>query len=235
MFKKFLLTLGLILFCGLFFFYSAAAQGTPPTPTPTIEPTVIALQQQVEALSTQVAGFEAQIDLKEQSLQLDATRQMLPYQTWAAIIAILATVFGISSPFVVYRYLSQKFQKQLDRAVYKSDPTYYPIFIPGNNFSREEKRLRQLGFRNLRPYVSLTSAQLQGIVIYSAKDLHDVEVLSAFVKDNSADAKKVAFVIYAQYIPGGVEAMGEFDGFSFANHPVTIASQVYALVRGMKK
>ena len=239
MFRK--LSVGLVIFLGIGTFLMVLtpvkAQGTSvPTPTATIDPAVVQLQQQVQSLSTQVANAEQQLDLKKETLQLEATKQMLPYQSWATVIAILATVFGISSPLVVYRYLSQQFQKRLDEAIYRADPTYHPIHIPAVDFEKEEKRLQALGFKNLMPYASLTDRQLSGIVVYAAKDLPDVKNLAKFVKDKKADAAKVAFVIYASgFIQGGIEAMEPFDGFSFANHPVTIASQIYALVRGMKQ
>ena len=234
MFRKFAVVMTILASLSLFItFTSVQAQGTnQSTNTPTPNETVAALETQVQALSTQVAYMEKQLDLKEQALQLDAKKELIPFY----VVSVFIALAGLSSPYVVYKYLAGKFQKQLDQAIYHADPTYFPIYFPSVGFDHEKKRLQSLGFKNLHPYASLTQQQLSGVVIYAARDLGDIETLADFIKDKKADSAKVAFVIYTSGpIKGGVEAMEPFDGFSFANHPVTIASQIYALVRGMKQ
>jgi hypothetical protein len=241
MFKKFLLTLGLILFSGLFFFYSAAAQGTPPTPTPTIEPTVVALQQQVEALSTQVAGLSDSTVKNKQAIG-DLQEKYLPISIALASLGLLGIpVVGIG----LINYWKNLQKKMLDEAFYKVDPPHYPIQIPASRFDEGKKRLQNLGFRDLREYTFLDEPQTRGIVIYQitmsmGKEtaLADLRAFESFItsmkKAQKLNPKEVAYVVYLEgRLDEASSLPGLFENIVLANMPVALATHIYALARGL--
>lgn len=243
MFKNIALALGMVLFSGLFFFYStpAVAQGTPPTPTPTIEPTVIALQQQVEALSTQVAELSDSTAENKQSIG-DLLEKYLPISIALASLGLL----GI--PVVVIgliNYWKNLQKKMLDEAFYKVDPLYYPIQVPATHFDEGKKRLQNLGFRDLREYTFLDEPQTRGIVIYQipmnmGKEtaLADLRAFETFIttmkKSQKLNPKTVAYVVYLEGRLDEASGLpGLFENIVLANMPVALATHIYALARGL--
>jgi hypothetical protein len=212
------------------FAFVQPAQANTPSPTPTPNPTVESLEQSVGALSTQVANFETELDLNQQALEIKRKEELIPVWVAGAILA----VFGISSPLVIARHLRKKIEERLDAAIYRADPTFFPIYIPKNNFSSEKERLKTLGFRTLRSYTMLSEIKPNSIVIYSAKSIEDIQNLVAFINQNELQKDQFAFVIYtSNYIEGADMIYDEFINSTLANNPVTMATHIYALARGL--
>lgn len=220
--------LGIVVLLLFAIFQPVLANTTAPTPT--LNPTVEALEESVDALSTQVANFETELDLNQQALEIKRKEELIPFWIGGAILA----VFGISSPLIVARHLRKKVKEHLDAVIYRADPTFFPIYIPKNNFSSETERLKTLGFRTLRPYTMLSEIKPNSIVIYSAKSIEDIENLVAFIKHNELQEDQFAFVIYtSNYIEGADMIYDEFINTTLANNPVTMATHIYALARGL--
>lgn len=234
---------------------SVRAQGTTPTATATPTPTIVALEQKITALETETSLLNERKDVDKQSLQNDVQNALIPIVIWAAILSALGVSAAVGT-FAWVRNFSEKTKKQveeethqkLDQAFYNADPLYYPLYVPKIGFEIETKRLRKLGFKDLREYNGLRPAILNGIVIVRVpgenfKDDHQdkadaesaLKTLEDFMIENKAADKNAAFVLY---ITGGMLAKAnnltaKYDNIVIANMPVTIAEHVYALVRGL--
>ena len=144
--------------------------------------------------------------------------------------------------------MEEETRKTLDQAFYNADPLYYPLYVPKDGFESEIKRLRKLGFKDLRKYGGLNQGILNGVIVvripgenfrenreeqnYAESALN---TLQAFMTEHNASEKKAAFVLY---ITGGTlskasELTAKYDNVVIANMPVTIAEQVYTLVLGL--
>lgn len=220
------------------------------TATPTLS--VVELQETVNALSTQVAYQATQVGLNKEAVEVQSIKDLIPL---IGLMGALSLV-GLASPFVAAQVVKSETKKQLNKAMYKVDPTRFPIHVPQNGFESEKLRLKRLGFKNLRPYMGLGSSQLDGIVIFVArldsveetdseklKDIKrtsaDIVNLGGFIRDNNADPSKLAFVIYTkEQIPLYVfqsEIPASFDTIVYANSSVTIAMHIYSLARLLMK
>lgn len=159
----------------------------------------------------------------------------------AGVIAVLGLAFGFSSPFILYRWARERTKKEMDQAIFRANPTRLPIYVPRLAFENETRRLRQLGFRVLRPFTTLDEVQLGSVVVYKAKDLAEIIELEEFLKEKLSQDKtwkpeQIAFIIYSpKYIDKGEEIYKAFDNVTFANNPVTVATHIYALARGLIK
>jgi hypothetical protein len=209
--------------------------------TPTVDPTLVKLQQDVTMLSTEVAFQEKQVELYKQAVEIDSLNKVTSILIGGGIISACLVIFGITSPFVAYRWAEKEMKKRLDAAMYRVDPTYLPIFIPQNGFEIEETRLVELGFANLRKYVTLTETGDNGIVIYKVKpdvDNHksckDLEALAIYLVNEKVNARQKAFLLYTpeRIDPVALSVLPkEFDSIVFANSPATLAMHIYSLAR----
>ena len=231
----------------------AAAQ-TQPTPTP--DPEILRLQLEVEAL-------KAQMEVYRQAAEFQAMKEVQPFVIFSLVFTAIAAITGVGAAAVfglAWRAVGRgkkeisnelektkaevdtTIRKQLNTAIYRVDPLYFPVHIPGERFETERKRLEYLGFAALRPYTSLSDRLRQGIVVYqpdAENPVPDLETLIAFMQDERqpADPEKVGFVIYHTRIPPDT-VKKLFDAFpgsvTIANNAVTVASAIYAVARGLK-
>lgn len=145
--------------------------------------------------------------------------------------------FGLSiwgSIKLIGLYVKKRFEKEIDKAIYKVDPTYLSIKIPSSDFDHESKRLKKLGFRNITTYTSLDDSCLLGCVIYKADNTSEAEVLKNFIVDKTPDQYKVGYVLYTRdRIDHGL--FKDFNNITFANSPITLINAVYAVARGTIK
>ncbi len=153
------------------------------------------------------------------------------YFTW------ILGIFGISIWGVIKLiglYVKKRFEKEIDKAIYKVDPTYLSIKIPAADFNHESERLKKLGFRNIATYSSLDDSCVSGCVIYKADNTSEAEVLKKFIVDKSPDQYKVGYVLYTR---GRIDQdlFKEFNNITFANSPLTLVNAVYAVARGTIK
>lgn len=213
--------------------YDVLAQNAPTlTPTVTPNPTLVALQAQVDSLIAQIDILESRVDLNKQAMEIQTAKDMFPILISMGVTAIVGAGIGLSSPFLIRKWVREKTEKQLNAAMYKADPTYLPISVPAQGFEIEKKRLKKLGFRALRTYAMLTPAQSRGIVVYLAESKDDMDTLGHFIEDQELNPDQVAFVVYTQErIEGANEIVCTFGSIVFANSPVTIATHIYALAR----
>jgi len=230
---------------------AAHAQGSGPTTTP--DP-VIALETQVSAQSTEIALFNDRMDLHQERVEIDVDKRLQPYLIGGAILVALASLAGVTSwanfktkahellkqSDMRYEELAKqaglRAEERLNAAIYRADPTYLPIHVPAANFSDEVRRLRLLGFQNLKPYSSLTTKQTSGIIIYSASDAQDIQALEHFILDFQLRPDQAALIIYTPgRIEGGEKIYKAFDNVTFANNAVTVATHIYAVARGLTK
>jgi hypothetical protein len=233
-----------------------SAQGNPSaTPQPTVNPTIVALEERIKTLEIDVQTLQKQRDAESLALQLQIQKALLPVYIGGLILIAfgISTVWGLMS---AYRNFTEKTKKQLeedtykklDQAFYNADPLYYPLYVPASGFDLEIRRLKKLGFKDLRKYGALREGILNGVIVVripgenfrnnSEDQDHAETALKAFEKfvvETKANEKNVAFVLY---ITGGQldrasEVVAKYDNVVIANMPVTVAGHVYALVRGL--
>lgn len=231
------------------------ARAQAPGATP--DPTIVALQEQVDHLSTRVADFEMKVDLNQQSLENKTFEQFLPLLIWSSVVAVIAIIFGVASPLILLQRANERTRQQLDRAnertrqqldqadervkqvldqaVYRADPTNLTIHVPQDDFTAEATWLERIGFHKLRSYKeieALTGDQLDGVVIYPARNIDDVRRLAKHIQSNHVGARQAAFIIYTGgRIENGEEIYQTFRGVTYANNVVTIAVHIYSLAR----
>lgn len=145
--------------------------------------------------------------------------------------------FGLSiwsSIKLIGLYVKKRFEKEIDKAIYKVDPTYLSIKIPSSDFDHESERLKKLGFRNITTYTCLDDSCLSGCVIYKVDNTSGAEVLKNFIVDKTPDQYKVGYVLYTRdRIDHGL--FKDFNNITFANSPLTLINAVYAVARGTIK
>jgi len=229
------LTLLTFLTVGLLSF-APATPAQVETPTPTPDPTLAALETQVNGLSTQVAYFETEVSLNKEAVKVQAQKDFMPYFIAALVAGAVGAYFGITSPREAERRLKEKIEEQLDKAVFRVDPTLFPIYMPRSGHDPEITRLRRLGFEEIRPYSDLEDVKPGSIVVYPAKDLDDIDTLASVIQARGWKPDQFAFIIYTPgRIEGGEKIYKTFDNITFANNTITIATHLYALARGMSK
>lgn len=231
----------LILLLWSFLALPRAARVYAQDPTPTPDPTIVALEAQVSTLSTQVANFETQVSLNKEAVRLETMKELNNILIAAGSIAVVGFAFGLSSPFILYRWARERTKSEMDKAIFRANPTRLPVYVPHSDFEGETRRLRRLGFRVLRPYTTLHEVQPVSIVIYRAKDLSEIKELEDFLREKKEKDEKwkpdeMAFIIYtSKHIQGGDEIYKVFDNITFANNTITVATHIYALARGLIK
>lgn len=213
---------------------TASAQAPAPTSTP--DPTLVALEGQVSVLSTEVALLNAKVDLNKEAVQVQASKELLPWFAAAAALAILGIV-SIASPLLFARAAAKRVEdrtnERLDKAIYRADATYQLIHLP---YDRQDlfQRLSRLGFERINFYrpTALTKHQLEGIVVYPATTEQEVQDLEHFIKKESADPAKVAYIILT---PGRLNSMSSLsDHFPMAvsaNYTSTLTMHVWTMAR----
>lgn len=131
-------------------------------------------------------------------------------------------------------YVKKRFEKEIDKAIYKVDPTYLTIKMPSSDFDHESERLKRLGFKNIRTYSCLDDSCLSGCVIYNAHNVSEAEVLKNFIVDKNPDQYKVGYVLYTRdRIDPGL--FKDFNNITYANSPLTLINAIYAVARGTIK
>jgi hypothetical protein len=131
-------------------------------------------------------------------------------------------------------YVKKRFGKEIDKAIYKVDPTYMSIKAPASDFDHESERLKKLGFKNVTTYSFLDNSCLSGCVIYSAHNVSEAEVLKNFIVDKNPDQYKVGYVLYTRdRIDPSL--FKDFNNITYANSPLTLINAVYAVARGTIK
>ncbi len=131
-------------------------------------------------------------------------------------------------------YVKKRFEKEIDKAIYKVDPTYLPIKMPSSDFDHESERLKKLGFKNIKTYSCLDDSCLSGCVIYNANNISEAEVLKNFIVDKKPDQYKAGYVLYTRdRIDPSL--FKDFNNITYANSPLTLINAVYAVARGTIK
>lgn len=131
-------------------------------------------------------------------------------------------------------YVKKRFEKEIDKAIYKVDPTYLQIKMPSSDFDHESERLKKLGFKNIKTYSCLDDSCLSGCVVYNAHNTSEAEVLKNFIVDKKPDQYKVGYVLYTRdRIDPGL--FKDFNNITYANSPLTLINAVYAVARGTIK
>jgi len=126
-----------------------------------------------------------------------------------------------------------KSEKNLNKLLEKFDLTNLPIYIP-----KEQGNLRRrLELSDLRhdEYTSLDKLpSTSGVIVVRIDSIQDQEIFRDFVKKNSPDPQKTAFVLFAN--PNAVEAetFGCYDNLVAANFPPTVVSNILAIGRGLQ-
>lgn len=253
-----ILVITMLLFGGVVFLSVAnpvSAQTTPPTATPTPNPTVVALEERIHDLENEVNLLNQQRETDKQSLEVENQKLLLPVYVWLAILSALGVSSAVGAWAWIRKFIEdtkkqaeEDIRKTLDKAFYNADPLYYPLYVPMNGFETEVKRLRKLGFRDLREYGGLREAILKGVIVVRipgdnfSKNQQDVDHAEAalgafenFVIENNAHQKAVAFILYITggHLQKANELTNKYDNVVIANMPVTVAGHVYALVRGL--
>ena len=131
-------------------------------------------------------------------------------------------------------YVKKRFEKEIDKAIYKVDPTYMSIKVPSSDFDHEAERLKRLGFKNVTTYSFLDNSCLSGCVIYNVNSTSEAEVLKNFIVDKKPDQYKVGYVLYTRdRIDHSL--FKDFNNITYANSPLTLINAVYAVARGTIK
>lgn len=131
-------------------------------------------------------------------------------------------------------YVKKRFEKEIDKAIYKVDPTYLPIKIPSSDFDHESERLKKLGFKNIKTYSCLDDSCLSGCVIYNVNNTSEADILKNFIVDKNPDQYKVGYVLYTRdRVDHGL--FKDFNNITYANSPLTLINAVYAVARGTIK
>jgi hypothetical protein len=224
--------------------------------TPTLDSTITALERRVFELEASDKVANEQNAADKQSVENEIQKGLLPVY----IVGIIFAALGISSAVGVWIWIrnfikktktqvEMEMREKLDQAFYNADPLYFPIYVPNDDqFKIERKRLKKLGFRDLRPYGGLSEGILDGIVIIripgnnfgEKEDCIQAESalksLEDFMLKHNTESKKVAFVLYISgsgRLPMANHFASKYDNMVIANMPVTIAEHIYALVRGL--
>jgi|GEM_PF-3500959 len=253
-----ILVIAMLLFGGVVFssvLNPVSAQTAPLTVTPTPNPTITVLEERVKALEADVKLLNERKDLESETLKLQAEKQLLPIYIGGIILGALGLSTAIGSWLAYKNFtegtrkeLEEKTRKTLDKAFYNADPLYYPVYVPDNGFETEIKRLKKLGFKDLRRYGGLSPGILNGVIVVRVpgENFRDnreeqtyaesaLSALQDFITEHKADEKNAAFVLYITggNLPKVSELAAKYDNVVIANMPVTIAEHVYALVRGL--
>ncbi len=217
---------------------TAAPTSAPPTAVPP-DPTVVFLQQQVDTLATRVTILDDKVDVHKGKIEWEALKYLFPFLATAAIISAVAVYFGFSAPRkfrdkcqAMIDTAVEQTREKLNQAIYRVDPTNQVIHVPADRFDTEGNKLRSLGFIGLRPYGALGKAQLEGIVIYRADTIEDIDLLLSFIEKEQAQPEKVGFVVYApEEIPDGTRISRRFGNATLTNSVVPMVGHIYNMAR----
>lgn len=256
--KRLRLSFAVFVFVGLVFlssqFNPVSAQANPSA-TPSPNPTIVALEEKIKTLEDDVKLLNDRKDLENEKLKLQTEKQLLPIYIGGVILGALGLSTAIGS-WAAYKNFTEKTRKELeektrktlDQAFYNADPLYYPLYVPDQGFETEIKRLKKLGFKDLRRYGGLSQGILNGVIIVripgeNFKESEEEQVfaesalntLQDFMSEYKTDEKNIAFVLYITggNLPKASELTAKYDNVVIANMPVTVAGHVYALVRGL--
>ena len=235
---------------------SAQAQGNE---TPTPNPTIIALENQIATQEAQIEELRDQItDEKGDREYFDRDIQWqfgIAGTISTAIIALLAFL-GISNIKDIRTKIGEmtdswfekieiewekRSQVLLDEAIYKIDIGNLPIYLPINEGMESIFRLlKQRRFSNTDFYESLDEFS-EGIFILSLKNKNKkqqkelLDKFTSFIDENNPNSKEIGYIIFA---PKGIivpkEVMDCYENLVTANYPATVLSMVFVIARGLE-
>ncbi len=252
LFFLFALTLtGVVLAFAAFFWgwkYAPAYQSLPQNIQPASTPA------DVGELTTRVESLEAIHDQNLKAFQWQLDQKLFILGSIAVFISFLAGFLGYKTYDGLDRVIKEKVNSSLEKALYQLDPTYLPIHIykgrVRRNLKKGEKprtaardslpdvvrRLELTGLLNVGEITYLDKVTQTGITILPIDDEADEDEFIKFIKGGKVklDPEEAGFILYA---PRGYEikkAQTAFENTTIANMPVTVASMVLVVGRGLK-
>jgi len=216
----------------------AVAQSTVGA-TPTPDPTLVSMQDTIDAMGIQIAILESEVSLYKQAAEIQSIKDFAPTFVILLMVAAIGIAFAVISPLIMLRWAKDKIEKSLDAAIYRANPTFFPIYIPNQDFENETRLLKKLGFRKLKAYnPPILDVKPNSIVIYPAKSIDDIDALIDFMSEKqlTRESSQFAFIVYTKgRIEDGDKIYQAYDLITYANSPVTIVTHIYALARGLMK
>lgn len=151
---------------------------------------------------------------------------------YIGIIIALAVFLGFAGFKSLIKGVSSKMRKEINKAIYRVDPTYMEIKVPNSDFDEEFNRLKRLGFGNIKKYNFLDNSCLTGCVIYKIKDDSELDVLKKFFEDKKPDAYKSGFIVYTHKMTRD-EFVTRQPNIVCANHVSTLSNAIYTVARNL--
>ena len=207
----------------------------------------------INELTTRVENLENDQAYNFKSFEWRLDQKIL-YLGWIALaISVVAGFLGIKTFNDLEKIIKERVNQALEQALYQLDPTNLPIHIyrgalrrntegkelrsnARDDLERIAERLRLTGLQNGGFITYLDSTTLSGITIVPMDDESDEDDFIKFVEKYKfhLDKEKSGFILYT---PPGYQikrAQNFFDNTAIANMPVTVASAVLVVGRGLR-
>jgi len=183
-------------------------------------------KEEYTQLKTKIDSLQTQVN--------DNTKDINNFKSKIHNIIFYAILANLSFWGIIIWTAGKTIKKITEKAIYKVDPTYLEVKIPSENFDNEAKRLKVLGFKNLKEYSILDDSCLSGCIICSVNNENQAATLKNFLEDKKPNEFKVGYVIYTRLRIEPI-IFEKFDNITFANSPLTLVNAVYAVARGTIK
>lgn len=208
----------------------------------------------LEELTARVESLEALQNQNLKAFEWQLDQKLIILSSIAVFISFIAGFLGYRTYNDLDKVIKEKINSSLEKALYQLDPTYLPIHIYKGrirrNLKKDEKprtaareglpdvhrRLELTGLLNRGEITYLDKVTQTGITIIPIDDEADEEEFIKFIKDGKVklDPEEAGVILYA---PRGYEikkAQNVFENTTIANMPVTVASMVLVVGRGLK-
>lgn len=211
-------------------------------------------QSQVDDLTRRVDKLENDQFFTLREIERGINEKLLILGSVALFISFLAGFLGYKTYNDLDRVIKEKVNSSLEKALYQLDPTYLPIHIYKGRARRNLKegetprtaardslpdvvrRLELTGLLNVEGIKYLGSESQVGITVIPIDDEADEDEFIRFVQDGKVklDPQEAGFILYAQRGYDVKKAQTAFENTTIANMPVTVASMVLVVGRGLK-
>lgn len=245
------LLLGVILLLAFSFFATMPASvqaQSAPTATPSPNPTIIALENQIATQQVQIEELQHLQKRKLEDLSFDVMNQLFEDKKQLYFVSALATFLGVLGSFFgiktyndINKKVQEKIKKSIDkeykRQIEEADIELIPIRIQKSELlSDVVKRLKLYGLQNLS-FFSFYSGQLtRGIVIVVINSEESEKEFQEFLKkyDEKLNPQQTAFILYANNYRVSAETIGMYPNLTMANMPATVGIAVFNIGKTLR-
>ena len=204
-------------------------------------------------LATRVENLENNQAYNLKIFEWKLDQKLLIFGWVALFISFAAGFLGLKTYNDLEKVIRERVNSSLEKALYQLDPTNLPIHIyqgatrrntegkvlrtnARDDLEKVAERLRLTGLQNSGLIEYLDKTSLSGITVIPIDDEDDEDDFKKFVEKYKfhLDKERSGFILYT---PPGYQikkAQNYFENTAIANMPVTVASAVLVVGRGLK-